>query len=320
MSISNPLEGVILPSNRCRPINNPYELAPFLAKLNNSYIADLVKNCNSDIQRMMIQPIKLCCTSNSLCPVFADTTSVIVQDRRRLTDLARRAALQMVSQSFALHCIGKTASAKTPVISRMRFCPPVGVLTSSYPCNSFLCAGCRLRCANRTRNELMKRVPQNDHSTVKSIILHCDVAFDSKCFGFETPKDYDKLVERIARRMRGVPYLACKTVGVLIDQSAPYLSSRVALMVKDEEYSNTKKMLNKMRKKVLSKVSNMSTSVQEHIGLDAMCVDLYDPAPICLAGLYKDGFSSPLLQHTVEDLRTEMEHKKKVIFFGTGVQ
>lgn len=315
------VSGDPLPANRLFISSPPYELAPFLSELNDRYIERLIKNCNLPIRSHLLKPIKMCHSMQSLEPVIRNPIIVLGEvDKRRRMDLARRASLQRLSQYFAAYCIGKTSSAHSKEISRMWNCPPLGFKTAYYSCGSFICPGCRLRTANRTRNYMMERLGPGWHPDLKSIILHCDVAFESKCYGFEPAPYEPNLLRKVTYRMKGLQYIGCKTLGVLVDEGTPYLTARLAVIVKDEDYDKVLKDMHKVCKKLTPRSSKASISIKECVSLDAMCVDLYDHSPICLAGLYKDGFSNPMLQHTVEELRTAMNRKKKVIFFGTGVR
>lgn len=299
----------------------PYRMAPHLVKLMDAQIETLIKLGGVDISYGLTQPLKLYYELNSLDILGSDPfgciRATLPQYEKRA--IVRRMALTKVFRRGVRKCLGKLASAESPETERMYRCPPLGTCRTTWPCRSVFCPNCRMRQANKTYKILMDKLNVTDTKTVHAIVLDVDVPFCENRYGY-TPVLDEKLLQRLTRRLSKFKYLGCKILGASVLDKIPFISTRIALFPQADQVAAINSQLVKFKKYLRKHEPQKRVCIQAVEGLDNVCFELYDASPLYLLGLVPEGFSSSILQHTVEEFRAAVKEKKKVLFFGTGVK
>lgn len=320
MSMTNCSSGRRLLADRCELRSVPHRLSPFLTRLLDSYIGTIVKLGGPDVQKGLIEPLKIYYQLKDTEPLTQNWSSYISSDCPKYFSIsvARRLALTKIFRRGIRRCIGKLATADVHSNNRMYSCPPLGMNTSSWKCRSIFCPNCRMRLANSTWRVLRKKYEGQNFDSISAVVVKVDVPFEQKRFGY-TPVIDDSLMQSLRNRLAKIDHFGCKTLGASVIDQMPYTSVRIALF---SDSKNLQVIQNKMIKlqRYLRKHSPQNVvSVECREGLDNICLELYDASPLCLLALSNEGFFSSFIQHTAEEFKSALAGKKKVLLFGTGV-
>lgn len=299
----------------------PYRMAPYLVELMDAQIDTLIKLGGMDIGYGLGESLKLYYETKSMDHLARNWKNHISSTlpNYEIRAIVRRLALTKVFKRGTRKCFGKLASAETAETSRMYKCPALGTCKTTWPCRSMFCPNCRMRLANKTYQEFKQNLEGRDLKTLHAKIVEIDIPFTAKRYGY-TPVIDDALLQKIIRRLKKFNYIGCKTLGASILDKVPYVSVRIALISSDGKEKEMNSQLVKFQKYLRKHEPHKRVSIHSVEGLDNISVELYDASPIYLLGLTPEGFSSSILQHTVEEFRTAVRSKKKVLFFGTGVK
>jgi hypothetical protein len=299
----------------------PYRMAPYLVKLMDAQIDTLIKLGGMDIGYGLGESLKLYYETKSMDHLARNWQNHVSSTlpNYEIRAIVRRLALTKLFKRATKKCFSKLASAEAAEYSRMYKCPALGTCKTTWPCRSMFCPNCRMRLANKTYQEFKKKLAERDIKTLHANVVEVDVPFTERRYGY-TPVIDEILLQKIIRRLKKFNYLGCKTLGASVIDKVPYVSFRIAIISADDKAEEINSQLIKFKKYLRKHEPQKRVSIHAVEGLDNVCVELYDASPIYLLGLTPEGFSSSILQHTVEEFRTAVRSKKKVLFFGTGVK
>ena len=308
--------------------HRPFNMTPMLNGVQNKIIDSLIKNSNSDVYYGLIQHLRIkqdrarldCILGNSY---FLDDSKTTMS-KWHLNTVVRRAALGVFWKRFARKCLRTLASASTKSYVRSYSCDPIGFFNVSngkkFPCQNLFCPNCYIRRTNCTRKRLVSllsggQTPEN----IVAIIIKSNSPFQDRCYGFEAsiPKDITRL---IGRKLGAKEYVGVKTVGAIIDKRIPYFANRFAVMSVNDPTVNFSKLLTPIKKHLLKRYPERQVKIYPVVGLDNICLELYDCCPLCLAGISDVNIQTSTLQHTLDDFKQQIRNKKRIQFFGPGVK
>jgi len=306
--------------DRCELRSVPNRLSPFLSKLMDSYIGSLVKLGGPDVQRGLIDPLKIYYKVGDTEPLTNNWSSFVPANSPKYftASVVRRLALTKLFRLGVRRCIGKLATADANSNNRMYSCPPIGMNASSWKCRSIFCPNCRMRIANKTWRFLRTRYENQAFEAIPAVIFKADIPFAESRFGYNPVLD-ESLMRRISNRLVKVDHFGCKTLGAKVIDKKPVTSVRIALLSDAKNMQLIQNQMTKLQKYMRKNSPEILVSVETREGLDNICLELYDATPLCLLALSNEGFYSSFVQHTAEEFKSALAGKKKVLLFGTGV-
>jgi hypothetical protein len=293
----------------------PFNLSPMLTELMDKQIGMLVKSCNPDIYVSLLRPIKNYAKVKDLACTAQTWGAILPTDHKyKMLSIARRCALGKVWKRFCRKALSKTMSAEEQVSNRQYFCDIVGFEGRKHFCRSSFCPNCLLRAANGTRKDIMAEAKSQDPKTLSAIVLSVTTPFKEQLYGY-TPIEQPNIVERLRRKLK-MPYYACKTIGVKLNDRRPFSVTNIALFVHKQNRKDLQGVLTTLKINLEKISSEIFVEINEVTGVDNICLALYDCSPFCLAGMSKEGFSDCVLQHTIEEYKCANKGKKRTQFFG----
>lgn len=295
----------------------PYNLSPMLTQLMDSYISGMVNSCNPDIAASLIRSVKDYKKTNSLESIAMVACGHLLPlgHKYRMLSIARRCALGRMWRRFCKRALQHLMSAEYKECIRQFHCPPIGFTGRNFYCRSPFCPHCTMRAANGTRKDILAQAQKQDPQKLSAVVLAVDIPFNEHLYGFSPPKEIP-VVERLRKRLQ-FPYYACKTIGAKVINREPFASTRIAFFVNPANCNMLKKTLKKFKQKMLKQNPGTIVQLEDVIGLDNICLRLYDCPPLSLAGLSKEGFLDGVLQHTLEEYKYANKNKKRTLFFGS---
>jgi hypothetical protein len=307
--------------DRCELRSMPHRLSPFLKKLLDSYIESMLKLGGPDIQQGLIKPIKLYYQLKDTESLTPNWHNYIPSNSPKyfLSSVAKRLALTKLFRRGVRSCISKLATADIDNNNRLYSCPPLGMNTSSWKCRSIFCPNCRMRLANSTWHSLRNKYNNQDFIAIPAIILKVNIPFTQSKFGYDAPVIDKSMMRQLRNRLSKIDYFGYKTLGARIINRMPYISIQIALFSDAKNLQTIKNQITKLHKYMRRHFPQNIVSIEYKEGLDNVCLELYDAAPMCLLALFKEGFYSSFMHHTVEEYKSALAGKKKVLLFGTGV-
>jgi hypothetical protein len=249
------------------------------------------------------------------CVAQVWSATLPLDHKYKMLSIVRRCALTKVWKRFCRKAFSKVMSAETNVSIRQYWCPPIGFSGNNHYCRSDFCPNCYMRTANGTRKDIMAEAVNQDPNTLTAMVLSVALPFKEQLYGY-TPVEQPKIVEQLRRKLT-MPYYACKTIGAKLELRHPVSVTKVAIFVHKKDTKNLHNALNALKLNLDKTSSEILVEIQSVVGLDNICLALYDCSPLCLAGLSKEGFSDCVMQHTVEEYKFANRSKKRTLFFGS---
>lgn len=307
--------------------HRPFNMTPLLNGIQNKIIDGLVKNSNTDVYYGLIQHLKIkqnrplldCIIGNSY---FLDSGAEMSKWHK--DTILRRAALGVFWKRFSRVCLRTLASASENGNKRSYSCDPIGFFDvargKKFPCRNLFCPNCYVRQTNCTRKKLTSllsggQTPEN----ITAVIIKSNSPFQDKAYGFEAiiPKDITRLV---TRKLVTKDYVGVKTTGAVVDNRTPYFANRLAVMSVKDPKADFSKLLTPIKKYLLKRYPERQVKIYTVVGLDNICLELYDCCPVCLAGISDLNLRSSTLQHTLDNFKQQIRSTKRIQFFGPGVK
>lgn len=298
-------------------ISAPYNLSPMLNSMLERQISKLISNYSPDVYFGLVKDLKDYARFKNI--KFVATAcwgcSLPVEHKGRMQQIVRRCVIGKFWKRFTRKALRNVMSAEVKEASRQYRCPPIGFVGHNFYCRSPFCPNCHMRRANGTRKDLLKEARSIPPEKLEAIIVNMYVPFKEQMFGY-TPAVEPKLLEKIRNRLN-VPYFGCRTIGVEVLSRKPYTTTTVALFVNKKHSAKVIQTLKKMKLGLLRQKPEITIELNELVGLDNICLALYDHLPLSLAGVSKEGFSDAVLQHTLDEYKCSTRNKKRTLFFGS---
>lgn len=297
---------------------NPYNLSPGLAKVLDRQIDLLIKNPNEDIGVHLVNNLR-----NSTSLRFLDVKVNPSNWPKYLkASVRKRATLCFFSKYFNWRCSSRLMSASGSDSLRINTCQPLGMSASGHHyCKCLFCPNCYMRKAAKTRKYIKEKIDELNLTSTRAIVVSWNCRAQETKYGFNFKDDPVNITRRIINKLKGINYIAIRTLGADINDRRPMSATRAALFLSDpsketEALSRLVAIKSSMFKKYVD--IDMSISVEE--GVDNTAYRLYDCPPICLAGVSEDSLDSSMLHHTVESFKHFIAGKKTICVFGPGVE